>query len=72
MFQLFRALCYLMGFLIATSLLSGAHVAFPQAYAAPRNLSNFVITLVFIGSIIRMIHMLLKFYFVDKFNRKDK
>ena len=67
MFQLFRAFCYLAGLLAATSLLSGASVAFTQAYAAPKNLSVLLISMIVIGSIVRMIHLFLKFYFEERF-----
>lgn len=52
MFKLFRTLCLLLGFWIATLLLSGAGVSFTHGYAAPKNLSHFVVSLVVVGAIL--------------------
>ncbi|MGK8843172.1 hypothetical protein ACRS8K_06875 [Serratia marcescens] len=52
MFKLFRTLCLLLGFWIATLLLSGAGVSFTHGYAAPKNLSHFVVSLVVVCAIL--------------------
>lgn len=62
MFKLFRTLCLLLGFWIATLLLSGAGVSFTHGYAAPKNLSHFVVSLVVVGAILLWTHKLLRFF----------
>ncbi len=72
MFKLFRTLCLLLGFWIATLLLSGAGVSFTHGYAAPKNLSHFVVSLVVVGAILLWIHKLLRFFFAEKFEKKPR
>ncbi|HGM5269592.1 hypothetical protein [Serratia nevei] len=72
MFKLFRTLCLLLGFWIATLLLSGAGVSFTHGYAAPKNLSHFVVSLVVVGAILLWTHKLLRFFFTEKFEKKPR
>lgn len=70
MFKLFRTLCLLLGFWIATLLLSGAGVAFTHGYAAPKELSHLLVSLVVVGAILLWTHKLLRFFFAERFEKK--
>lgn len=72
MFKLFRTLCLLLGFWIATMLLSGAGVAFTHGYAAPKNLSHFAVPLVVIGAILQWINTLLRLFFAEKSEKESR
>ncbi|WP_226873068.1 hypothetical protein [Serratia marcescens] len=41
-------------------------------YAAPKNLSHFVVSLVVVGAILLWTHKLLRFFFAEKFEKKPR
>ncbi|SVK51920.1 Uncharacterised protein [Acinetobacter baumannii] len=53
-------------------MLSGAGVSFTHGYAAPKNLSHFVVSLVVVGAILLWTHKLLRFFFAEKSEKKPR
>ncbi|MGP1300110.1 hypothetical protein [Serratia sp. CY29653] len=45
---------------------------FTHGYAAPKNLSHFVVSLVVVGAILLWTHKLLRFFFAEKFEKKPR
>ncbi|MFC3949492.1 hypothetical protein [Serratia entomophila] len=67
---IFRSFSTMAGIIVAASLLSGAGVAFTTFYAAPKNLSVFVITIIFVLAIVKLFDMAIKFCFPDASKKK--
>lgn len=62
MFKTLRYISVIVGFLISTSLLRGAGIGFPLAYAAPESLSRFLISTIVVIATIRFIYLIFDFF----------
>jgi len=67
---IFRSFSTIVGIIVAASLLSGAGVAFTTFYAAPKNLSVFVITIIFVLAIVKIFDIATKLCFPNTSRKK--